>query len=107
MSSSKKQSEKSWTDLIRFRKQSLVGKIILISIVLLLGSILIFVSLISFMGKWNELSKYSLWILFGWLFFIILTYISVKLISLIMHKEKMEIQELQKTQSMESSKKNS
>ena len=107
MSSSKKQSEKSWTDLIRFKKQSLVGKIILISIVLLLGSILIFVSLISFMGKWNELGKYSLWILFGWLFFIILTYISVKLISLIMHKDKMEIQELQKTRSMESSENNS
>jgi len=103
MSSSKKKPEKSWTDMIKFRKQSLVGKIILISIVLLLGTILTFVALISFMGKWNELGKYSLWILFGWLFFIILTYISVKLISLIMHKEKMEIQELKKNRFMESS----
>jgi len=104
MSSLRKLKERIWSDKIKFRKQSLVGKIFLISTVLLLGTILTFVTLISFMDKWNELGKYSLWILFGWFFLIILTYISAKLIALIMHKEKIEIQELEKTHTLESKK---
>jgi hypothetical protein len=104
MSSIRKLKDKIWSDSIKFRKQSLVGKIFFISLVLLLGAMLIFTALISFMDKWSDLGKYSLWILFGWVFLIVLTYVSAKLISLIMHKEKIEIQELEKTHTIESKK---
>ncbi len=104
MSSLRKLKDRIWSDAIKFRKQTLVGKIFLISLVLLLGTMLIFVSLISFMDKWSDLGKYSLWILFGWFFLIILMYISAKLIALIMHKEKIKIQELEKTHTAESMK---
>ena len=102
MSSLKKLKERIWTDPIKFKKQSLIGKIFLISVVLLLGFMLVFTTLVIFMDKWNELGKYPLLILFGWFFLIIITYIGVKLISLIMHNDKQKILQLEMSESVES-----
>ena len=83
MNSKKKSKARSWFDTFRFRKQSLVGKIILISGVLIFGTFLIYVLVTISMNRWDELGIYSVWILFGWFFFVILNYVSFKLISLL------------------------
>lgn len=92
MSSKKKIDIKSRWDTFRYSKQSLVGKIILISSVFLFGSFLVYVLLTISLNRWDDLGIYSVWIIFGWFFFIILVYVSFKLISLLMHKEKSDKQ---------------
>ena len=87
MKSGKKSKVKKWLDNLDFKKQSLTGKIILISTVFILGSFLIYTLLVVSLDRWDELGSISLWVLFGWFFFVILLYISLKLISLIIHKE--------------------
>ncbi len=104
MSSIKQPDESSWVDLIRFKKQSTLGKIILVSFVLVLGTIIVFISLTLFLHRWSDFGIYSLWILFGWFFFAILTYVSVKLISLLMHKGKLEVQNLENQKQVEQEK---
>ncbi len=95
MSSSKKQKLIAWTSSLRFKKQSLAGKIILFITILLFGSFVIFNFFVLIVGRWNELGIYSIWIFFGWLFLIVLIYISVKLISMVMHRGNIEIQKME------------
>lgn len=95
MSSSEQEKEKSRLDWIRFKKQSLVGKIILVSSVCFFGVLLLFNFFTLFYGRWTELGIYSVWILFGWLFFSVLIYISFRLISMVMTKDNKEIKELE------------
>lgn len=102
MSSKKKPKLKSWLESLDFRKQSLTGKIILIVSVFIIGSFLIYVLLTVSMNRWDDLGIYSLWVLFGWFFFVILLYISIKLISLLMHKEKSAKQNSEQETSLES-----
>ena len=92
MRNKRKTGEKSIWDYVRYRKQSLVGKIIIINVVLLIGSVLVYILLTISMNRWTEYGIYSVWILFGWFFFIILVYVSFKLISLLMHKENFDTQ---------------
>ena len=94
MSSSKKQKLMIWTSSLRFKKQSLVGKIILFITILLFGSFVIFNFFVLIVGRWSELGIYSIWIFFGWLFLIVLIYISVKLISMVVHRENVQIKDM-------------
>ncbi len=95
MSSSEQEKEKSRLDWIRFKKQSLVGKIILVSTVCFFGVLLLFNFFTLFYGRWTELGIYSVWIIFGWIFFSVLIYISFKIISMVMTKDNKEIKELE------------
>ena len=99
MSSDKKINIRKWLNTLNFRKQSIIGKIILISLVFLFGSVLIYILLTISMNRWDELGIYSVWILFGWLFFIVLFYVSFKLISLLMHKQKSDKQAIENNES--------
>ena len=93
MSSDKPNLWIQWKNSINFRKQSLAGKLILIFSVLVIGTIIVMNFLTLSLGSWKPLGLYSIWILFGWLFFIVLVYITVKLISMLMHKNRTEKQE--------------
>jgi amino acid transporter len=95
MSSSEQNKEKSRLDWIRFKKQSLVGKIIFVSTVCFFGVLLLFNFFTLLYGKWTELGIYSVWLIFGWLFFSVLIYISFKIISMVMSKGNKEIKELE------------
>ena len=95
MSSSEQEKEKSRLDWIRFKKQSLVGKIILVSTVCFFGVLLLFNFFTLFYGRWTELGIYSIWIIFGWIFFSVLIYISFRIISMVMTKDNKEIKELE------------
>ncbi|MHA1202827.1 MAG: hypothetical protein ACTSQ4_09930 [Candidatus Heimdallarchaeaceae archaeon] len=95
MSSSEQKKEKSRLDWIRFKKQSLVGKIIFVSTVCFFGVLLLFNFFTLLYGRWTELGKYSVWLLFGWLFFSVLIYISYRIISMVMTKGSKEIKELE------------
>ena len=90
MSSDKSNLWEQWKNSINFRKQSLAGKLILIFSVLVIGTIIVMNFLTISLGSWIPLGLYSIWILFGWLFFVVLVYISVKLISMLMHKNRSE-----------------
>jgi len=95
MSSSEQKKEKSRLDWIRFKKQSLVGKIIFVSTVCFFGFLLLFNFFTLLYGRWTELGIYSVWILFGWLFLSVLIYISFRIISMVMTKGNKEIKELE------------
>ena len=99
MSSSEQPKEKSRMDWIRFKKQSLVGKIIMVSTICFFGVLLLFNFFTLLYGRWTDLGIYSVWIIFGWVFFSVLIYISFKLISMLMTKGKKEITELEHIQS--------
>ena len=92
MNSDKRSQIKHWWDNLNFKKQTLTGKIILIISVFVFGSFLIYNLLVISLRRWDEIGLISIWVLFGWIFFVILLYVSVKLISLIMHKEKSELE---------------
>ncbi len=93
MSSDKPNLWTQWKNSINFRKQSLAGKLILIFSVLVIGTIIVMNFLTLSLGSWKPLGLYSIWILFGWFFFVVLVYITVKLISMLMHKNQTEKQE--------------
>jgi len=93
MNSDKLNLLNQWKNSINFRKQTLAGKLIFIFTVLVLGTIVVMNFLTISMGSWRPLGLYSIWILFGWLFFVVLVYITVKLTSMLMHKNKSEKQE--------------
>ena len=95
MSSSEQKKEKSRLDWIRFKKHSLVGKIIFVSTVCFFGVLLLFNFFTLLYGRWTELGIYSVWIIFGWVFFSVLIYISVRIISMVMTKDNKEIKELE------------
>jgi hypothetical protein len=95
MSSSEQKNEKSRLDWIRFKKHSLVGKIIFVSTVCFFGVLLLFNFFTLLYGRWTELGIYSVWLLFGWLFFSVLIYISFRIISMVMTKGSKEIKELE------------
>ncbi len=95
MSSSEQKNEKSRLDWIRFKKQSLVGKIIFVSTVCFFGVLLLFNFFTLLYGKWDDLGIYSVWIVFGWLFLSVLIYISFRIISIVMSKGSKEIKELE------------
>ena len=95
MSSSKQKKEKSRLDWIRFKKQSLVGKIILVSTVCFIGVLVLFNFFTLLHGRWTELGIYSVWLIFGWVFFSVLIYISYRIISMVMTKDSKEIKELE------------
>ena len=92
MNNDKEQQGKSWLDFFRFRKQSIIGKIFLILSVFIFGSFLVYALLTISMNRWDDLGIISVWVLFGWIFFVILFYISFKLISLLMHVQKSDKQ---------------
>ena len=93
MSSEKPSIWTQWKNSINFRKQSLAGKLFLIFSVLLFGTILVINFLTLALGRWRPLGYYSIWVLFGWLFLVVLIYITVKLVSMLMYKNKSEKQE--------------
>ncbi|MCK4972241.1 MAG: hypothetical protein KAS52_02910 [Candidatus Heimdallarchaeota archaeon] len=95
MSSSEQKKEKSRLDWIRFKKQSLVGKIIFVSTVCFFGVLLLFNFFTLLYGRWTELGIYSVWLIFGWVFFSVLIYISFRIISMVMTKDNKEIKELE------------
>ncbi|MBY9001250.1 MAG: hypothetical protein KGD64_10070 [Candidatus Heimdallarchaeota archaeon] len=95
MTSPKQNNDKSRLDWIRFKKQSLIGKIILVSTICFFGVLLLFSFFTLLYGRWTELGIYSVWLLFGWVFFSVLIYISFKLISMVMTKDHKEIKELE------------
>ncbi len=95
MSSSEQNQEKSRLDWIKFKKQSLVGKIIFVSTVCFFGVLLLFFFFTLLFDRWDDLGIYAVWILFGWLFFSVLIYISFKIISMVMSKGNKEIKELE------------
>ncbi|MHA1224848.1 MAG: hypothetical protein ACTSSG_07270 [Candidatus Heimdallarchaeaceae archaeon] len=97
-SSEPKKKKKTWKDFINFKKQSLRGRILLISSVLFFGSLIVFNFLTLIVGKWKSLGIYSIWILFGWLFFIVLIYISAKLISLLIETNEHKMDEFKQEQ---------
>ena len=94
MSSEDQQEKRSWFDFINFRKQSLTGKIILVCSILFFGTVLIFNFFAIAVHRWNTLGVYSIWGFFGWVFFVVLLYVSGKLVSMFMHKRKTEQQEV-------------
>ena len=94
MSSEKPKIWTEWKKSVNFRNQSLAGKLILIFSVLLLGTIITINFLTLALGRWRPLGFYSIWVLFGWLFLIILVYITVKLGSMLVQKNRTEKQEL-------------
>jgi amino acid transporter len=95
MNSDKLNLWNQWKNSINFKKQSLAGKLIFIFTVLVLGTIIVMNFLTISLGSWRPLGLYSIWILFGWLFFVVLVYITVKLTSMLMHKNRSEKQEIE------------
>ncbi len=94
MSSEDQQGKQSWIAFVRFRKQTLIGKIIFICSILLFGTVLVFNFFAIALQRWNTLGIYSIWVFFGWVFFVVLFYVSGKLVNMFIHKRKTEIQEL-------------
>ena len=89
------EEKKSWQDYFNFRKQSVTGRIILVATILFFGTLIVFNFFTLAMGKWSQFGLYSIWISFGWLFLVVLTYVSAKLISMIMHRRDYEKQRLE------------
>ena len=96
MNSEDQQEKSSWFDFIRYRKQTLTGKILLILSILFFGTVLIFNFFAIALHRWNTLGVYSIWGFFGWVFFVVLFYVSGKLVTMFIQKRKTEQQELNK-----------
>ena len=94
MCSEDQQEKRSWFDFIKFRKLDLTGKILLILSILFFGTVLILIFFSIALHRWNTLGVYSIWGFFGWVFFVVLFYVSGKLISMFMHRTKAEQQEV-------------
>ena len=95
MSSSERHKEKSWLDKIRFKKQTLLGKIIFVSTICFFGILLLFNFFTLLYGSWSTLGIYSIWFIFGWLFLIVLIYITFRIISMFMTRRKKVMEELE------------
>ena len=93
MNSEDQQEKGSWLDFIRFKRQSLTGKILLTLSILFFGTVLIFNFFAIALHRWNTLGVYSIWGFFGWIFFVVLFYVSGKLVSMFLHKRKTDLQE--------------
>ncbi len=94
MSSEDQQEKRSWIDFLRFRRQSLMGKILLVLSILFFGTVLVFNFFAIALHRWNTLGVYSIWGFFGWVFFVVLFYVSGKLVSMFIQKRRSERQEV-------------
>ncbi len=88
MSSEDKEEQKRLKKIFYFKKQTLYGKIILIGSIFIFGTVIIISFFTIIFGKWQSIGIYSIWGLFGWLFFAVLLYISINLISMLIQKER-------------------
>lgn len=88
MSSEDKEEHKKLKKIFYFKKQTLYGKIILIGSIFIFGIAIIIVFFSIIFSKWQSIGIYSVWGLFGWLFFAVLLYISINLVSMLIQKER-------------------
>jgi len=88
MSSEDKEEPKKLKKIFYFKKQTLYGKIILIGTIFIFGIAIIISFFTIIFGKWQSIGIYSVWGLFGWLFFAVLLYISINLVSMFILKER-------------------
>ncbi|MHA1115596.1 MAG: hypothetical protein ACTSRR_04340 [Candidatus Heimdallarchaeaceae archaeon] len=87
MEKKSKTTIKKWISNLDIRKLSFRGKLIIIISFLLISSAIIINYINNFQGK---IVKYSVWILFGWFFLIIIFYISIKLLSFTVLRNKQQ-----------------